>query len=179
MPTYGRVNWRNFPDRSTPITAENLNRMDQEIEYIETSGAIAQQIMSNGGLSILEKDSGYGPYTGFALENFELRHSANNGVGLVRTSNGANMFVIDMWDVGIRLGPITAGPNYDKTIYCRVAGQYAEGVGAILYSRYTNGVLENEYSISANDFGTISFDYYDSSRNANKYIMYLAKIYKA
>ena len=38
---YTRVNWKDLPDTSTPITAENLNKMDEQIAKI--GGAIRVQ----------------------------------------------------------------------------------------------------------------------------------------
>lgn len=34
QPTYTRVSWKNFPNETTPLTAENLNKMDEGIYKI-------------------------------------------------------------------------------------------------------------------------------------------------
>lgn len=33
---YSRINWRDFPDKSTPVNAANLNKMDAQIQLNDT-----------------------------------------------------------------------------------------------------------------------------------------------
>ena len=45
--TYTRVNWKDLPDTSTPITAENLNKMD-------IYGAILGKALYTGAIDLAQ-----------------------------------------------------------------------------------------------------------------------------
>lgn len=41
--SYNNINWKNYPDQSTPINAENLNAMDTAIKSLDTKATKVEQ----------------------------------------------------------------------------------------------------------------------------------------
>ena len=50
---YERVNWKDLPSIDTPLTSENMNKMDEGIWNIENSEEIAKTILNNSGMLII------------------------------------------------------------------------------------------------------------------------------
>ena len=48
--SYNRIYWEDLPSTKTPLTAENMNKMDEEIWNIENSEAIGNKILRNSGI---------------------------------------------------------------------------------------------------------------------------------
>ena len=52
---YSRINWQNSPSKTTPISAENLNKMDKAIEDLDNEAAVLRQEI-NDVKSYVSKD---------------------------------------------------------------------------------------------------------------------------
>lgn len=98
--TYTRVNWKDLPDTSTPITAENLNKMDMQIDQntnaIEQNTSDIATINSNLGKTIKVSNSSSQVLTSdtdttIAFNTVDFNTSNNLNLSNNRINIGANI----------------------------------------------------------------------------------------
>lgn len=78
--SYNRIYWEDLPSTKTPLTAENMNKMDEEIWNIENSEVIGNKILRNSGIF------------------FKREMKA----GLLQSPPNENFFIVYAWDTANR-----------------------------------------------------------------------------
>ena len=163
--SYNRVNWKNLPDETTPLTAENMNKMDEEIWNIENSAAIGKTIINNGGIYT----NAYSKSTDDKMQTFTIGPNINGNYGRyctceyrTRVQNGNGIishsmrifFIVDIIDMGNDM-EWSAG-NFNKA-HCRIVGRRVPERLPRVCGEY-GGMLEFG-TLEYNEFGTIAFTY--------------------
>ncbi len=172
---YNRINWKNLPDETTPLTAENMNKMDEGIWNIENSAEIGKTIINNGGIYTDSStkftgenrqvftigpniDGNYGRYC-----TCEYRAQAGTGVGILNNSK-TNFYIVDIFDMG-------------NKIHGQIVGQFAPNANPINRIMGIYGNILNFGTIVSNEVGTVEFSYTNQSMQNSYVPMFKAELW--
>lgn len=185
---YNRVNWQNLPNETTPLTAENMNIMDEGIWNIENSEAIATTILNNAGIfteSTTSNDNSSGKRQSFRIGpyisgnfgnycNVEYRFQSGNGIGIL-SSNNTVFYKCDIFDQG----NISTQNNLGYGYHAQIVGHWAPGATPInrILGMY-GSALSNGGSIATNNQGTVDLSYSNPTLNANKSLIFKAELWE-
>lgn len=161
---YNRVNWKDLPSTQTPLTAENLNRMDEGIWNIENSETLSNRILANSGIV--------------------FRRGQQNG--LLQTPPHNNFFIIYAWDTGNRSSGsyyfeitgqwalLSQNPLKSET-YLHSHHCWYTPVNNSIYGGQTKEFTD--YYIVKNSVGGIYISYNNNTGLANDNITYRAMLF--
>lgn len=185
---YNRVNWKNLPSEETPLTAENLNRMDEEIYNIETSIALATNILNNSGMfteSTTTRNTSNGQRQTFRIgpyingnqgqwANVEYRFQSGTGNGILESGNRTVFYICDVFDQG----NITLNNGLGNGYHARIVGHFAPAATPKnrILGRY-GSALSVGGAINTNNVGTVELVYSDATLNNKKSLIFKAELY--
>lgn len=142
-----KIDFKNYPDESTPLSAENLNQLQTNIE--EAINEVNDNLTVGSGWIDLEFSSNFGNYKGIASNNPKYR-KIGNVVMLQGVATPVEKTPADSTQVELFTLPEEARPS--KVFYqlCQGSGvnQWlltVDPTGAVTFSRYgtTNWVSSN------------------------------------
>lgn len=190
--SYNRVNWQNEPSTDTPITAENLNKMDEELYNLENSNALADSILKNAGIdtsATVSNDSGIGQRRSFRIGphvegnygaycNVEYRCQSGVGDAILNPHDNPRVvfYICDAFDQGNIT--VSGDDNQGYGYHARIVGQYAPGSNPVNRILGTYGsALSVGGSIYSNQYGTVVLSYSDEYKESHKSIIYRAELW--
>ena len=176
---YNKIQWKDFPSEETPITAENLNKMDNEIWNITNSEVISKKIIENAGLyteATISYDDGNGKRQSFFLAPYidgnqaqycgvEYRFQVNTGIGILN-NHKTIFYICDVFDQANIDQPDGVGIGYGN--HGRIMGHYAPGANPV--NRVMQKEVSNSYvDIITNEQGTVELYYKDGYEYRNQW----------
>lgn len=186
---YERVNWKDLPSIDTPLTSENMNKMDEGIWNIENSEEIAKTILNNSGMftqSTTTRDTSIGQRQSFRIGsyiegnlgrycNVEYRFQSGDGTGILQTTDRVVFYKCDIFDQG----NITTNGSLGFGYHAQIVGHFAPGSTPQnrILGMY-GSALDAGGSIQVNSVGSVSLTYSDTTLNNNKSLIFKAELWQ-